>query len=92
MNTITIYHKDYCPYCKQAKKTLEAYGLKYTAIEVTDKPAEFANMVSRSGGRKTVPQIFFDDQHIGGLDDLQQHIKCNSGIRINASRLITICG
>ena len=88
MNTITLYHKDYCPYCKQAKKTLEAYGLEYTAIEVTNNPVEFANMARRSG-RRTVPQIFFGDRHIGGMDDLQQHIKCNKGIRLDSSQLIS---
>lgn len=88
MNTITVFHKDYCPYCRNARKTLEAYGLQYQAIEVTNNPVEFSNMVARSG-RRTVPQIFFGDTHIGGYEDLRQHIKRNKGIRLDKSNLIT---
>lgn len=88
MTSITLYHKDYCPYCKRAKKVLTAYGLQYREIEVTNNSAEFSNMVRRSG-RKTVPQIFFGDTHIGGFDDLQQHIKRNKGIRLSSSKLIS---
>ncbi len=70
MSNITIYHKDYCPYCKGAKQLLNSLGLSYREIEVTNHPAEFANMVKRSG-RRTVPQIFVGELHIGGFDDLQ---------------------
>ena len=89
MTTVTIYHKDYCPYCRNAKKILKAYGLKYKAIEVTNNPAEFAKMVARSG-RRTVPQIFFGDTHIGGHDDLQQHIRKHKGIRLNKDQLLEL--
>lgn len=88
MSNITFYHKDYCPYCRNAKKILKAFGLKYKAIEVTNNPAEFAKMVSRSG-RRTVPQIFFGNTHIGGHDDLLQHIRKNNGIRLSNDQLIT---
>jgi|GEM_PF-1057677 len=67
---ITVYHKDYCPYCKAAIKLLNKLNLPFNEIEVTNNPVEFANMVSKSK-RRTVPQIFVGDQHIGGFDDLQ---------------------
>lgn len=76
MAKITVYHKGYCPYCRGARQMLEAAGLKYTAIDVTDDKVAFAEMVARSG-RRTVPQIFFGEQHIGGFDDLQQYVREN---------------
>jgi glutaredoxin 3 len=70
MTKITVYHKDYCPYCKAAKQLLTSQGFEYSEVEVTNNPVEFASMVERSG-RRTVPQIFIGDIHIGGFDDLQ---------------------
>lgn len=89
MTTITIFHKDYCPYCRNALKIFKAYGLKYKAIEVTDNPAAFAKMAAKSG-RRTVPQIFFGNTHIGGHDDLQQHIRKHKGIRLNKDHLLSL--
>jgi len=73
MNTITIYSKDYCPYCKAAKSMLDERGLAYNEIDVTHDPKQFAEMAARSR-RKTVPQIFFGDDHIGGCDDLWRYL------------------
>ncbi|MBQ4852788.1 glutaredoxin 3 [Pseudoalteromonas sp. MMG012] len=70
MNKVTIYHKDYCPYCKAAKQLLTQQGFEYNAIDVTNDPAAFAAMVKKSD-RRTVPQIFIGNTHIGGFDDLQ---------------------
>lgn len=77
MANITIYHKDYCPYCKAAKQLLNLKGFTFKEIEVTNNPVEFSNMVKRSG-RRTVPQIFVGDQHIGGFDDLQARFASNT--------------
>ncbi len=76
MSNITVYHKDHCPYCKGAIKMLESHALVFTAIEVTDDPLAFNEMVSLSR-RRTVPQIFFGDTHIGGFDDLQRYVSAN---------------
>lgn len=70
MTKIIIYTTDICPYCTRAKDLLASKGLKYQEINVTNNPKEGAEMVKKSNGRKTVPQIFFDDRHIGGYDDL----------------------
>lgn len=77
MTNVTIYHKDYCPYCKAAKTLLKAQGIAFKAIEVTSNAAEFANMVKRSN-RRTVPQIFVGETHIGGFDDLKAQLGNNT--------------
>lgn len=73
MANITLYHKDYCPYCKAAKKLMEKLNWQYKAIEVTHDKKLFNEMVAKSG-RRTVPQIFIDNQHIGGFDDFQVYV------------------
>jgi len=71
---VTIYSKDYCPYCKAAKRILQARGISYNEIDVQLQPEMLAEMVARSK-RRTVPQIFFGDEHIGGHDDLVRYYK-----------------
>ena len=68
--TITLYSKDYCPYCKRAKALLTAKGFTYTDYDIVDNPQLTAEMIERSGGRRTVPQIFIGDVHVGGASDL----------------------
>lgn len=74
MPKIEIYTKSYCPYCKAAKQTLNSMGLSYREVEVSTNQALFNEMVNRSQ-RKTVPQIFVGDVHIGGHDNLMAVIK-----------------
>lgn len=74
MPKIEIYTKSYCPYCKAAKQTLNSMGLSYREIEVSTSQVLFDEMVNRSQ-RKTVPQIFVGDVHVGGYDDLVIAIK-----------------
>ena len=69
MTTIRIYSKDYCPYCKAAKALLSSKGLEFEEIDVQNSPKRFKEMVELSN-RRIVPQIFFDQQHIGGYSDL----------------------
>ena len=69
MAKIIIYSKDSCPYCVWAKELLNAKKASYTEIRVDLDPDKLAEMVKLSG-RRTVPQIFIDDQAIGGFDDL----------------------
>ena len=69
MNEVTIYTKFYCPYCTRAKALLDRKGIAYHEIEVAHDPALQAEMQERSQ-RRTVPQIFIGDLHIGGSDDL----------------------
>ncbi len=74
MNSITMYTTDYCPYCHAAKALLRSRGLSYAEIDVTTDADKQAEMIERSG-RRTVPQVFFDDKHIGGNDDLQRYVR-----------------
>lgn len=70
MANVIIYSAENCGYCQTAKQLLEQKGVKYTEIRVDLDPKEREKMVARSNGRRTVPQIFINDQHIGGCDDL----------------------
>ncbi len=69
MAHIEIYTKDWCLYCARAKALLNTKNVSYEEIDVTRDPEQEAEMVQRSG-RRTVPQIFIDERHIGGSDDL----------------------
>ena len=74
MENVTIYSKGYCPYCTAAKRILESRGINYTEIDVQTNPSKLAEMVALSK-RRTVPQIFFGEQHIGGHDDLVEYYR-----------------
>lgn len=67
---IIIYSKDYCPYCKRAKALIKAKGYDFTEYDIVNDAALTAEMIERSGGRRTVPQIFIGDVHVGGASDL----------------------
>lgn len=70
MPPVTIYTKAWCPYCSAAKELLEHKKVAFTEIEITGKPALRDEMLGKSGGRSTVPQIFIGNRHVGGCDDL----------------------
>lgn len=69
MPSIIIYCTAYCPYCIRAKKLLDSKGVSYTSIDVNEQPEQRFEMQRRSR-RTSVPQIFIDDKHIGGFDDM----------------------
>lgn len=66
---ITLYVTGWCPYCQRAKALLEGKRLVFQAIDVDEDPKSRQEMIARSG-RRTVPQIFIGERHIGGCDDL----------------------
>ncbi len=70
MVKVEIYTTRVCPYCVMAKELLEEKGVGYEEIRVEADPQRIKEAVERSGGRKTVPQIFIDNRHIGGYDEL----------------------
>jgi len=70
MKPITIYTTELCPYCRRAKVLLGQKGATYTEIDVTYDPAERARMAQRAGGKRSVPQIFIGEAHVGGCDDI----------------------
>ena len=67
---IVVYSTGWCPYCVRARALLERKGLPFREIKVDENPAEREAMLARSGGRRTVPQIFVGDHHVGGFDEL----------------------
>jgi glutaredoxin 3 len=66
---VQMYAKSWCPYCAAARELLTRKGVSFEEIDIEASPAEAQIMVQRSG-RRTVPQIFIGEQHIGGSDDL----------------------
>ena len=70
MADVVIYTKPGCPYCYSAMALLKKKGVDYVEIVASNDPAKKAEMVERSGGRATFPQIFIDGKHVGGSDDL----------------------
>ena len=70
MAPITIYTKDWCPYCTAAKKLLNDKGAPFTEIDIGAKPELRAEMIQKAGGRTSVPQIFIGERHVGGCDDI----------------------
>jgi glutaredoxin 3 len=66
---VTLYVSDWCPYCQRAKGLLTRKNVVFREINVEDEPKLREEMIERSG-RRTVPQIFVGDTHVGGCDDL----------------------
>ncbi len=71
MPKIEIYTTTYCPYCVRAKHLLDAKDVDYAEIDVTGDDVARMTLVEKSGGRKTVPQIFINGASVGGYDDLR---------------------
>ncbi|HVH18551.1 MAG TPA: glutaredoxin 3 [Myxococcota bacterium] len=69
MSKIVMYTTQWCPYCRNAKALLARKGQMWEEIDVEAEPARRREMVERSG-RTSVPQIWIDERHIGGCDDL----------------------
>ena len=66
---VTMYCTDWCPYCIRAEKLLASKGAIIIKINLDDQPDRRAEMVERTG-RKTVPQIYIGDRHVGGHDEI----------------------
>lgn len=72
MAQVTMYTKTYCPYSKHARELMQSKGVAFEDIDVTEDEARFEEMVERSGGGTTVPQVFIGGRHVGGADDLDE--------------------
>jgi glutaredoxin 3 len=72
MPIVTIYLTKTCPYCHSAKTLLERKGARFDEIDVSHDAAKRQQMVARANGRRTVPQIFIGDTHVGGSDELHE--------------------
>ena len=71
MPQVVIYSSGFCPYCFWAKGLLNEKNVSFEEIRIDKVPGAHEEMLSKSNGQVTVPQIFIDDYHVGGFDDLQ---------------------
>jgi glutaredoxin 3 len=65
-----MYSTNWCGYCQRASRLLERKGVTVREIKVDEDPVERARMLERTGGRRTVPQVFIGERHVGGYDEL----------------------
>jgi glutaredoxin 3 len=70
MQPVDIYTSPLCGFCHAAKRLLNVKNASFTEIDLSRQPERRAEMLSRSGGARTVPQIFIGDIHVGGCDEL----------------------
>ena len=70
MADVVLYTKPGCPYCVAAMGLLTRKGVDFTEIVASNDPEKKAEMIRKSGGKATFPQIFIDGKHIGGSDDM----------------------
>lgn len=70
MPAVTIYTKSWCPYCAAAKELLRKKGVAFNEIDIEREAGGRQEMMSKAGGRSTVPQVFIGEKHVGGSDDL----------------------
>jgi glutaredoxin 3 len=68
--TVEIYTWRTCPFCIRAKALLKSKGVTYSEYQIDGDEAARDKMADRSGGRRSVPQVFINDQHVGGCDDI----------------------
>ena len=72
MAKIEIYTTMFCGYCQRAKHLLKKKGVDFEEIDISLKPSQHPVMIKRADGNSTVPQIFIDDENIGGCDELYE--------------------
>lgn len=70
MPRVSLYTTQFCPYCHRAKALLEDYDIGFEEIDLGVEPERRDEMIERSGGSGTVPQVFIDGAHVGGSDEL----------------------
>jgi len=71
MKNVTIYTGPLCGFCDAAKKLLARNNAEYKEINIATVDGAMDEMIKKANGKRTVPQIFFDDQHMGGYDDVR---------------------
>jgi len=77
MKNITMYTGPLCNFCEAAKRLLIRNNLNYKEIDISTKDDLRDEMIKKANGKRTIPQIFFDDYHIGGYQELRELEKKN---------------
>ena len=71
MKSVTIYTGPLCNYCEAAKRLLTRNKVEYKEIDISKVDGAMDEMIKKANGKRTIPQIFFEDQHMGGYDDVR---------------------
>ena len=71
MKTVTVYMGPACGYCDAAKRLLARNNIAYKEINIALEEGKMDEMLKKSNGKKTIPQIFFDENHVGGFEELR---------------------
>ena len=82
MKNITVYSEPICAFCDAAKRLLGRNNLTYKEIDISTDPGLMDEMIKKAGGKRTIPQIFFEDHHVGGYQELRELEK--NGTLINS--------
>jgi glutaredoxin 3 len=77
MKNIIMYTGPMCNFCEAAKRLFSRNNIKYKEIDISTKDGLRDEMIKKSNGKRTIPQIFFDDKHIGGYVELRELEKNN---------------
>ena len=72
MKKVKIYTTPYCPFCIKAKKLFKGKNINFEEVDLSKNPEKFEEMINKSNGAKTVPQIFVNDTHIGDCDQIHE--------------------
>ena len=78
MKNIIVYTGPFCNFCDAAKRLLKRNGLSFSEIDVSSGEKIKEEMIKKSNGQRTIPQIFFDDYHVGGYTELRELEKSNN--------------
>ena len=71
MKKITMYTGPFCNYCEAAKRLLARNNASYNEIDISKVDGAMDEMINKANGKRTIPQIFFDEKHIGGYDEVR---------------------
>ena len=72
MKIITVYSGPLCAFCDAAKRLLSRNNLEYKEIDISTDPNLMDEMIKKAGGKRTIPQIFFEENHVGGYQELRE--------------------
>jgi len=88
MPAVTLYTTPICGYCAAAKRLLAGKNVAFTEIDVMRDPDRKTEMVQRANGGRTVPQIFIDDLHVGGFDDMNANPLTKAALNITTVKRV----
>ena len=71
MKNVTVYMGPMCSFCDEAKRLLNRNNIPYKEINIAIEEGKMHEMLSKSNGKRTIPQIFFDNHHVGGYEELR---------------------